>query len=298
MSSFCGLLNLDKPAGMSSRAAVDAVARLVRPTKVGHAGTLDPIATGVLVVCLGPATRLISFVQDARKTYRATFRFGVTSVTDDIEGFVADVPDAPRLERDEIEAVVPEFLGTIEQIPPVFSAVHVQGQRAYELARKGEHVALSPRSVEIHRYEVLDFDEESQELTAEIECGSGTYIRSLGRDLAKRLGTAAVMTSLRRSAIGSFSVTEALAVAELSLDTIEAHLQPASSAVSELPQIALDEQQIDAIRHGQFVPKPDGIAFDDKASIALFAPNEQLAAVAEFHSDDETLRPKIVLPTE
>jgi tRNA pseudouridine55 synthase len=298
MSSFCGVLNLDKPAGMSSRAAVDAVGRLVRPAKVGHAGTLDPIATGVLVVCLGPATRLIGFVQDARKTYRATFRFGVTSVTDDVEGFVADVPDAPHLQREQIEAVVPEFLGKIEQIPPVFSAVHVQGQRAYELARKGEHVALSPRPVEIHRYDVLDFEQDSQVLTAEIECGSGTYIRSLGRDLAKRLGTGAVMTSLRRDAIGSFSISEALPVAELSLDTIETHLQPASRAVAELPQIALDEQQIDAIRHGQFVPKPDGIAFDHKASVALFGPDEQLAAVAAFHSDDETLRPKIVLPPE
>jgi tRNA pseudouridine55 synthase len=102
MSSFCGLLNLDKPAGMSSRTAVDVVARLVRPLKVGHAGTLDPIATGVLVVCIGSATRLISFVQDSRKTYRATFRFGVTSVTDDIEGVVADLPDAPRLKRKNI----------------------------------------------------------------------------------------------------------------------------------------------------------------------------------------------------
>lgn len=298
MASFCGLLNLDKPAGMSSRAAVDAVARLVRPTKVGHAGTLDPIATGVLVVCLGPATRLISFVQDARKTYQAMFRFGVSSVTDDVEGFVADVPDAPRLTRRDIEAVIPEFLGTIEQIPPVFSAVHVQGQRAYELARKGEHVALSPRSVEIHRYEVLAFEESSQVLTAEIECGSGTYIRSLGRDLAKRLGTGAVMTSLRRSAIGPFPIKEALPVAELSLHAIENHLQPAASAVTELPQIVLDQKQIDAIRNGQFLPQPNGLHLGDKASVALFAQDEHLVAVAAFHSDDETLRPKIVLPSD
>ena len=298
MSPFCGLLNLDKPAGMSSRAAVDAVARLVRPAKVGHAGTLDPIATGVLVVCLGPATRLITFVQDARKTYRAMFRFGVSSVTDDVEGFVADVPDAPRLTREDIEAVVPEFLGTIEQIPPVFSAVHVQGHRAYELARKGEQVALSPRAVEIHRYEVLEFEDDSQVLTAEIECGSGTYIRSLGRDLAKRLGTGAVMTSLRRWAIGPFPVQKALPVAELSLEAIESHLQPASSAVGELPQIALDEEEINAIRHGRFLPKPDGITLGDNASVAIFSPGEHLVAIAAFHSDDDTLRPKIVLPSE
>ncbi len=298
MSSFCGLLNLDKPAGMSSRTAVDVVARLVRPLKVGHAGTLDPIATGVLVVCIGPATRLISFVQDSRKTYRATFRFGVTSVTDDIEGVVADVPDAPRLERENIEAVVPEFLGTIEQIPPVFSAVHVQGQRAYELARRGEHVALAPRPVEIHRYDVLDFDDDSQVLTAEIECGSGTYVRSLGRDLAKRLGTAAVMTSLRRTAIGPFAVDDALPVKDLSLAMIQNRLLPASSAVLELPRLLLDDSQIDDIRHGRFVQKPAALSLEDEASVALFTADARLAAVAAFHADDATLRPKIVLPTE
>jgi tRNA pseudouridine55 synthase len=298
MSSFCGLLNLDKPAGMSSRTAVDVVARLVRPTKVGHAGTLDPIATGVLVACLGPATRLISFVQDSRKTYRATFRFGVTSVTDDIEGVVVELPDAPRLQRDDIEAVVPEFLGVIEQIPPMFSAVHVQGQRAYELARRGQHVSLAPRSVEVYRYDIAEFDEESQVLVAEIECGSGTYIRSLGRDLAKRLGTSAVMTALRRTGIGSFAVNDALSVNDLSLETIGQHLLPASSAVADLPKLALDDAQIEDIRHGRFLTKPAAMSLADDASVALLTPDGQLAAVASVHADGTKLRPKIVLPAE
>lgn len=298
MTSLCGLLNLDKPAGMSSRTAVDVVARFVRPLKVGHAGTLDPIATGVLVACLGPATRLISFVQDSRKTYQAVFRFGVESVTDDVEGFVADVPDAPRLQRDDIEAAVPEFLGTIEQIPPVFSAVHVQGQRAYELARRGQHVALAPRTVEVYRYDVVEFEEDSQVLTAEIECGSGTYIRSLGRDLAKRLGTAAVMTALRRTAIGPFVANDALSVNDLSLDTIQRRLQPAASAVSELPKLALDDAQLEDIRHGRFLAKPSAMSLADDASVALFTPDGRLAAVATVHADGATLRPKIVLPAE
>jgi tRNA pseudouridine55 synthase len=193
---------------------------------------------------------------------------------------------------------VHEFLGTIEQIPPVFSAVHVQGQRAYELARRGEHVALAPRPVEIHRYDVLDFDDDAQVLTAEIECGSGTYVRSLGRDLAKRLGTAAVMTSLRRTAIGPFNIEEALSVSELSLETIQKRLLPPSSAVLELPRLLLDDSQIDDIRHGRFVPKPSALSLEDEASVALFTADAQLVAIGAFHADDEMLRPKIVLPVE
>lgn len=298
MSAFFGLLNLDKPAGMTSRTAVDAIERLVRPAKVGHAGTLDPIATGVLVLCLGSATRLISFVQEGRKTYLATFRFGVTSITDDIEGFVSSVPNAPRLTRSEIEAALPEFLGTIEQVPPVFSAVHVDGKRAYELARRGEAVALAPRPVKIYRYEVAAFHEESQELIAEIECGSGTYIRSLGRDLAKRLGTAAVMTGLRRTAVGPFTIENAINPLTLTTETLCSKLLPAAAAVTGLQRIALDDPQTTAIRHGKFLPKPAGTRLSADDLVALFASDEKLAAVAAFNSHDATLRPKIVMPVD
>ncbi len=298
MSAYFGLLNLDKPAGMSSRTAVDAVERLVRPAKVGHAGTLDPIATGVLVACIGSATRLISFVQDGRKTYRATFRFGVTSVTDDIEGVVTNISDAPRLTRGDIEKVLPEFIGTIEQIPPVFSAVHVGGKRAYQLARRGETVELAARPVEIHRYDVIEFDDEAQQLIAEIECGSGTYIRSLGRDLAKRLGTAAVMTALRRTAVGPFTIENAISPLKITAESIQSELLPASSAVTGLPGIVLDETQTTAIRHGKFLPKPDGPRLAANDRVALFATDAKLAAVATFNALDATLRPKIVMPAE
>lgn len=298
MSSFCGLLNINKPSGMSSRTAVDAVARAVYPAKAGHAGTLDPIATGVLVVCIGAATRLISFVQNGRKAYRASFRFGVMSATDDIEGFVSPVPHAPRLTRDAIEAELPAFVGTIEQVPPVFSAVHVDGHRAYALARRGETVTLAPRQVEIHRFEAIAFDEDSQDFTAEIECGSGTYIRSLGRDLARRLGTSAVMTALQRTAVGPFTIDEAISPSNLTSVVIHSKLLPPSLAVTELPHISLDENQAVAIRHGRFLPKPAGLHFDADETIALFAPDERLTAVAEFNPDDATLRPKIVMPAE
>jgi tRNA pseudouridine55 synthase len=226
------------------------------------------------------------------------FRFGVMSVTDDIERPVTVVPDAPRLTRRDLETVVPEFLGTIEQVPPAFSAVHVQGQRAYKLARRGEAVELTPRSVDIYRYAVIAFDDESQVLTAEIECGSGTYVRSLGRDLAKRLGTSAVMTSLRRTAIGPFHIDDALPVCKLSLDLIERCLLPASSAVSRLPKLTLDDPQLDDIRHGRFLPKPSALSLDPGDSVALLTTHGQLAAAAAVHADDASLRPKVVLPAE
>lgn len=291
-----GLLNLDKPAGATSRDVVDAVQRLVRPAKAGHAGTLDPLATGVLVVCVGPATRLIPFVQDGRKVYRATFRFGVSSPTNDVEGEVAELPAAPRLTQPEIEAALPEFVGTIQQVPPAYSAVHVAGRRAYELARKGETVSLAAKPVEISRFELLRFDEAAQELETEIECGSGTYVRSLGRDLAKRLGTAAVMTALRRTAVGPFRVEDALPPDRLTRDSLADALQPPETALAGLHPVSCDFAQTAAIRNGRPIPLPAGLRLTQDDSVTLLAPDGRLAAVGSFHREDATIRPKIVFP--
>jgi tRNA pseudouridine55 synthase len=291
-----GLLNLDKPAGVTSRGVVDAVQRLVRPTKAGHAGTLDPLATGVLVVCVGPATRLIPFVQAGRKVYRATFRFGVTSPTDDIEGEVTQFPAAPRLTRAEIEAALPEFVGTIQQVPPAYSAVHVAGRRAYELARKGESVSLAAKPVEVFRFDLLRFDDAAQELDAEIECGSGTYVRSLGRDLATRLGTAAVMTALRRTAVGPFRVEDALPPDRLTRDSLAAVLHPPETALAGLLPVPCDASQTAAIRNGRPIPLPTGLRLSQEDTVSLLAPDGRLAAVGTFHREDATIRPKIVFP--
>src|SRR5690606_37986871 len=159
---------------------------------------------------LGPATRLVPFVQKGKKHYQATFRFGLFSETDDVEVEPRVVPDAPAISLAEIEQVLPEFVGTIDQIPPAHSAVHVDGQRAYRLARKGAAPQLAPRQVTIHDLSVARFDFETQQLECDITCASGTYIRSLGRDIAHRLGTSAVMTTLRRQAVGPFSLESAI----------------------------------------------------------------------------------------
>ena len=291
-----GLLNLDKPAGTTSRDIVNAVQRLVRPAKAGHAGTLDPLATGVLVVCVGPATRLIPFVQEGRKTYRATFRFGATSETDDTEGAVVELPNAPRLTQTAVEAVLPAFVGTIEQVPPAHSAVHVGGRRAYELARRGESIALTAKPVEVYRFELRKFDDEAQAGEFAIECGSGTYVRSLGRDLAARLGTGAVMTALRREAVGPFREEDAVSPDRLSRETISAALLPPETALAGRPRIELVGAQVAAIRNGRAIPLPTGARLGAGETVALFGPDGRLAAVAVFETVDATLRPKTVFP--
>ncbi len=296
MSQPFGLLNLDKPAGVTSRDVVDIVQRLVRPAKAGHAGTLDPLATGVLVVCVGPATRLIPFVQEGRKVYRATFRFGVTSETDDIEGPLSDVVDAPQLTQAAVESLLPGFLGRIEQIPPAYSAVHVDGKRAYDLARQGRDFSLSAKPVDVFQFDLLRFDEGAQEGEFEIECGSGTYVRSLGRDLARRLGSGAVMTALRRTAIGPFLVEDAVTPDQLTRETIPKLLARPEAALDGRPRAVCDERQVSAIRNGRSLPLPAGLRLADGESVAMFDEGGAIAAVGVFDSKDATLRPKIVFP--
>ena len=243
----CGLLNLKKPPGMTSRQVVNVVERLARPAKAGHAGTLDPLAAGVLVVCVGGATHFIKYVQRMPKRYTGTFLLGRQSPTEDVEGEVVELPHAPVPAREQIEAAAQRFVGRIEQRPPAFSALKIRGRPAYKLARRGESVALGPRPVDIYRIEVRSYC--YPELVLEVECGGGTYIRSLGRDLAESLGTAAVMSALVRTAIGRFSVHEAADPGELTPDTWLTFLRPPLEAV-DLPRVQLSAAEATRIRNG------------------------------------------------
>ncbi len=269
-----GILNVDKPAGLTSRDAVNRVEKLFRNVKCGHAGTLDPLATGVLVVCVGPATRLIQYVQRMPKQYRAEFQLGRKSATDDVEGEVELVAGALEPTRAQIETALPLFLGDILQRPPIHSAIKVGGQRAYDLARRGEEFKLPERTITIHRIEILRY--EYPELELAIECGSGTYVRSLGRDLAAALGTAAVMSALVRTAIGDFGLPNAVALDALTNDTVAAHLHPPLEALTDLPQIALTEKQLAELRHGRPIELRSAMR-PDKESVA--AANTEWAAI-------------------
>ncbi|HUY90559.1 MAG TPA: tRNA pseudouridine(55) synthase TruB [Pirellulales bacterium] len=244
----CGLIVLDKPRGITSRQAVDVVKRLVRPAKTGHAGTLDPLATGVLAVCVGPATRLIEYVQRMPKRYLAVFRLGQSSPTEDIEGELTFHPEAPRPTLDQIHRAARRLTGEIMQRPPAFSALKVQGRRAYDLARAGQEVELQPRPVTIHRLEVLQY--EYPELTVDIECNSGTYVRSLGRDLAELLGSHAVMASLVRTAIGDFRIEDACPPNQLTPENLARWLLPPERAVAYLPAIRFDASEARRIANG------------------------------------------------
>lgn len=262
-----GLLNLDKPAGVTSRDVVNRVQRLVRPEKVGHAGTLDPLATGVLVLGLGQATRLVEYVQRMPKTYRGTFLLGRTSDTEDIEGEVRELTGPPVPTCDQMQSALPRFVGTIKQSPPAYSALRVAGQRAYDLARKGETVELAPRPVEILSLELLSYD--YPELSLLVRCGSGTYVRTLGRDIARSLGTDAVMSALRRESIGEFTVATALPADAITLESIEASLLAPILAVGDMPQIAVSGDEARRLLQGQLIANRWHSAAEELAAVTL-----------------------------
>ncbi|MBN2476065.1 MAG: tRNA pseudouridine(55) synthase TruB [Pirellulales bacterium] len=250
----CGLFNINKPAGMTSRRVVDIVQRAVRPAKAGHAGTLDPLATGVLVVCAGAATRLIEYVQRMPKSYTATFLLGRQSPSEDVESEVTALVAPPVPTHEDIVAAAAKLVGPIQQRPPAYSALKVDGRRAYALARKGRQVDLKPRTVMVHRLEVVAYA--YPELTLAVDCGSGTYIRSLGRDLAESLDTAAVMSALVRTAIGGFRIQEAVAPCQVKRAGWSDHLLPALRAVESLPRIELSPAEIREVCNGRTISRP------------------------------------------
>jgi tRNA pseudouridine55 synthase len=240
-----GFLNIDKPAGMTSHDVVARVRRLAGQKRVGHAGTLDPAATGVLVVALGTATRLIEYVQDqTSKRYLAVVHLGVATDTDDAEGRVLETRPAPELDEPALESALVPFRGRIEQVPPMYSALHHEGKRLHELARAGITVERAARPVLIERLDIVAW--EPPLLTLDVLCGKGTYIRSLARDIGVALGCGAHLASLRRTAVGAFLIDDAV-----TLDTLSSsHLLPPEIAVADWPAVQLDEAGARRVRNG------------------------------------------------
>jgi tRNA pseudouridine55 synthase len=250
-----GWIVLDKPLGLSSAAAVANVKRILGAQKAGHAGTLDPLATGVLPIALGEATKTMSFMVEGEKTYRFALAWGERRSTDDAEGAVTASSDI-RPGREAIEAVLPRFTGDQMQMPPAFSALKVNGARAYDLARGGEDVDLAPRRVSIHSLALLETPD-SGNARFEARAGSGTYIRALARDLGLALGTFAYVTELKRISVGNFTLERAISLAELEAlghsAAASGHLLPLETALDDIPALALTESQAKALRCGQSV---------------------------------------------
>ncbi|MEX0859819.1 MAG: tRNA pseudouridine(55) synthase TruB [Cucumibacter sp.] len=246
--SISGWIVLDKPAGMTSTQAVGRVRRLFRARKAGHAGTLDPLATGILPIALGEATKTVPFVQDGTKTYRFDIIWGTATDTGDSEGGVTETSDK-RPEMAEAHGILPNFRGTITQVPPAFSAIKIGGERAYALARAGKNPEMPSRWVTIDRLEL--FEHGLDRSTLEADCSKGTYVRSLARDIAEALGTKGHIGALRRLRVGRFGLDAAISLSELeNLPDPRSALLPVAAGLAQVPEIALDSRQAALVRLG------------------------------------------------
>lgn len=294
-----GVLNLNKPSDVTSRDVVNVVQRLVKPAKVGHAGTLDPMATGVLLVCVGGATRLISMLQKAPKTYIAEFTLGQRSDTDDSTGNVECVAVETPPVREAVETALQSFVGEIEQVPPAYSAVKVSGQRAYAKARRGEEVQLSAKRVTVHRIQILHFN--WPVMTVEIECGSGTYIRSIARDLGEQLGCGGLMSALQRVRIGQFSVGNATNPDDITKENLASHLHNPVSLLDGVGTYRCIPEDVERLRTGKALiverrrlqKAPKDAERSDSVAI-LSADAEELLAMAELIDGNRRLQPRMV----
>lgn len=247
-----GFLNCNKPPGMTSRDVVNVVQRRLRGEKVGHAGTLDPLAEGVLVIGVGPAVRLIPYVQQQVKRYLATFRLGASSVSGDLEGEVTQHPELPIPDREQLESSAVGLVGSIEQTPPAHSAIWVDGKRAYKRIRAGEDFEMPKRTVEVYSLRITRY--EFPEIDLDIECGGGTYIRTLGLDLAKACGSTAVMSHLRRVGVGPFVYEDSVDIDRLREDDLASMLMAPIRGVTNLPRLLIDESDSERLGHGLCLP--------------------------------------------
>jgi tRNA pseudouridine55 synthase len=261
-----GILVVAKPPGPTSHDVVALVRRLAATKRVGHGGTLDPFASGVLPLFLGRATRVVEYHLGDRKEYRATVCFGATSTTDDLEGTLEPV-DGPPVTREAVETALRKFRGRITQTPPAYSAVKVGGRRAYALARAGQSVELSPREVEIDRVGIVDWDGSDPDrpvATLDVVCSAGTYIRALGRDIGAAVGSGAYLGALIRTASGPFRLVGAVALEDIRAaaadgpDQLAALLRPIDTGLDDLPAIVLSPSDVPAIARGQIVRAPAG----------------------------------------
>jgi len=294
-SPVAGLLIIDKPSGCTSHDVVAHVRQWTRVPRVGHTGTLDPQATGVLLIGLGTGTKLTQFLHECPKTYRATLQLGVRTDTCDAAGKVVEVRPVRAISPSEVEATLGGFRGTIEQIPPMFSALKQQGRRLYTLARQGIDVDRQPRRVQIYRLDILEFT--AATLSLEVECSSGTYIRVLADDIGLRLGCGAHLSALVRTATGSFPLAQALTLPALE-DAVRQqewlrHVISLSAAVAAFPALILTAAAAQGLAHG-VAPLRQGVAchvgtFAAADTVALLGPDEAVLAMGSMTCGVEEL---------
>ncbi|RPI34885.1 MAG: tRNA pseudouridine(55) synthase TruB [Chloroflexota bacterium] len=251
-----GVLVVDKPVGLTSHDVVQIIRRGTGIRRAGHTGTLDPRASGVLVVLIGPAVRLSEYVSASDKRYQATIRLGSSTDTYDAEGRVTGSAPVENITEDQFEGILDQFVGEIEQVPPPYSAIKIQGRKAYEMAREGEEVSLEPRKINVYSLELLEWA--PPEAVIDVFCSSGTYVRSLANDVGNALGCGAHLVGLRRTKSGRFTLRDAVPLRRLQESFIAGdwykYLIPAAEALADWPMIELDGDQVELIRHGHRIP--------------------------------------------
>ena len=259
-NSVSGVLVVDKPVGLTSHDVVQIIRRGTGIRRAGHTGTLDPRASGVLVILIGPAVRLSEYVSASDKRYQATVRLGSTTDTFDAEGRVTSSAPVGSITEQQFESALTQFVGEIQQVPPPYSAIKVQGRKAYEMAREGEEVELAPRTINVYSLELLEWD--PPEAVIDVFCSSGTYVRSLANDLGAALGCGAYLVGLRRTKSGRFTLRDAVPLRRLQESFHSGdwyrHLIPAAEALGDWPMVELDGDQVELIRHGHRVPAAPG----------------------------------------
>ncbi|MGA9100463.1 tRNA pseudouridine(55) synthase TruB [Aeromicrobium sp.] len=283
MGAPAGIVVVDKPSGWTSHDVVGRVRRLADTRKVGHAGTLDPMATGVLVLGVGRATRLLGHLQLTDKEYLATIRLGQSTITDDAEGDVVSTTPAGHLDTDAIAAAMAPLTGSIEQVPSAVSAIKVDGQRSYARVRAGEDVELPARPVTVETFDLDEVrrDDEVVDVDVRVVCSSGTYVRALARDLGSALGVGGHLTMLRRTRVGGFDLASAHTLDELASAFVMTDLDTA--ARSSFPTLDLTEAQAADVRFGRLLP---GLGLGADGPVALFDPDGRFLALYEQRGDD------------
>jgi tRNA pseudouridine55 synthase len=287
-----GVLVVDKPVGMTSHDVVQVIRRGTGIRRAGHTGTLDPRASGVLVILVGPAVRLSEYVSASDKRYQATIRLGSTTDTYDSEGTITSTMDIGEITEEEFDEILQKFVGEMEQVPPPYSAVKVKGRKAYEMARKGEAVDLEPRIINVYSLEILEWA--PPEAVIDVYCSSGTYVRSLANDLGKEIGVGAHLVGLRRTKSGRFTLRDAVPLRRLQ-EAFDAgdwyrFLIPAAEALADWPIIELDADQVELIRHGHRIPaEPDQMGWARGVSM-----QGDLVALLEVDDENGEWQPRKV----
>jgi len=286
-----GALIVDKPIGMTSHQVVQEIRKGTRTKRAGHTGTLDPRASGVLVVLLGPAVRLSQYISAADKRYQANIKLGEKTDTYDSEGKITGTSDVDVTYEQLVESLK-TFVGEIEQVPPPYSAVKVKGKHAYDLARKGEEVILPPRLINMYSIDLLEWA--SPEAVVDVHCSSGTYIRSLAYDLGELLGCGALLTGLRRTKSGRFSLREAIPLRKLQQafesNTWYEYLIPAAEALSDWDSITLTNEEVESVKHGISIPRDEGF----ENMVRAITEQGELVSLMEYDPENNMYKPRKV----